>query len=113
MQVPSDHVEGIVVKKQQEVDRLLLTISAPEGAILATFKQKVTEIALLVDEGDTVSMNLRRYEPFVEDPTVVRVRKPDQSFSPSSSDNDVLPEQSERPSDPTNLPARVPFSESP
>ena len=33
-------VERMVVRKGREQDRLLLTVSAPQGAILATFKSK-------------------------------------------------------------------------
>ena len=70
------HVEGTVVRKQTESDRVLLTISAKEGAILATFQKKVTEISLLVEEGDTVALDIRVYAPFVNDPPILRVQKP-------------------------------------
>ncbi|MBI2372154.1 MAG: hypothetical protein HYV08_18320 [Deltaproteobacteria bacterium] len=70
-----EHVEGEVVAKQREPDRLLLTVLTPQGAILAIFRQKVPEIDLLVDLGDHLTLALRRYEPFVEDPRVQRVRK--------------------------------------
>ena len=79
-------VEGTVVRKQADPDRVLLTISAKEGAILATFKKKVTEISLLVEEGDTVALDVRVYAPFVNDPPILRVKKPDPfSSSPLSS----------------------------
>jgi len=69
-------VDGTVVAKQREQDRLLLTVHTAEGAVLATFTQKVPEIDLLVQQGDTLSLYLRRYEPFVMDPTIGRVKKP-------------------------------------
>jgi hypothetical protein len=68
-------VEGVVARKQQEPDRLLLTVVAQHGAILATFRKKIAEINLLVEEGDTVTLALSGYQPFVEDPRIQRVRK--------------------------------------
>lgn len=76
---PPTIVEGQVVRKQREGDRLLLTVATPEGSILVTFRKKVTEIELLVAEGDTLTLALRRYEPFVENPEIERVRKPKSS----------------------------------
>lgn len=69
-------VTGEVVAKQREGDRLLLTVAAGQGAILAAFKKRVTEIDLLVEQGDTVTLRLSRYEPLVEDPPIERVKKP-------------------------------------
>ena len=37
----------------------------------------ITEIDLLVEIGDTVTLGLRAYEPFVEDPVIKAVMKPD------------------------------------
>ena len=68
-------VEGRVVRKQQEPDRLLLTVVSERGAILATFRHKITEINLLVDQGDTVTLALAGYQPFVDDPPIRRVQK--------------------------------------
>ncbi|MGB0911278.1 MAG: hypothetical protein ACPGYT_13025 [Nitrospirales bacterium] len=76
-------VQGSVVKKQLEDDRLLLTISAPDGALLATFQKKITEISLLIDEGDSVTLDVRVYDPFVADPPILRVKKPDVLSSPT------------------------------
>lgn len=69
-------VEGEVVRKQREADRLLLTVTTGQGAILATFKKQVAEIDLLVEQGDALTLALRGYEPFVADPAIERVRKP-------------------------------------
>ena len=68
-------VQGPVLAEQQEEDRLLLTVETEQGAMLATFRRQVAEIALLVDEGDTVTLGLREYAPFVEDPKLVGVYK--------------------------------------
>jgi len=69
-------VDGEVVRKQREPDRLLLTILTGQGAVLVTFKQRMAEIDLLVEQGDTLTLALRRYEPFVTDPAIKRVQKP-------------------------------------
>ncbi len=67
--------EGVVEEKRWEEDRLLLTLVTSDGAVLATFTQRVSEIDLLVVPGDTVSLSLDGYRPFVEDPEIVRVIK--------------------------------------
>ncbi len=67
--------EGVVEEKGWEEDRLLLTLVTSDGAVLATFTQRVSEIDLLVVPGDTVSLSLDGYRPFVEDPEIVRVVK--------------------------------------
>jgi hypothetical protein len=68
-------VEGEVVRKQREPDRLLITVVTPRGAILATFTKKIPEVDLLVAEGDALTLGLGRFEPFVEDPVIQSVRK--------------------------------------
>lgn len=75
-------VEGKVVAKRREQERLLLTILTAQGALLATFKTRVAEIDLLVEQGDTVTLALRRYDPFIEDPTIQRVRKGEPAGEP-------------------------------
>lgn len=67
--------EGRVVGKRLQGERLLLTVDAAEGTVLATFKQRVPEIDMLVEEGDLLKLGVRRYEPFVEDPPILSVRK--------------------------------------
>jgi hypothetical protein len=69
------NLEGTVVVEKREGDRLLLTIQTQEGSILATFKKRVAETELLISEGDLITIVLRQYRPFVEDPVVARVRK--------------------------------------
>lgn len=75
MKPSTAEVKGTVVRKQTDPNRLLLTISSKEGAILATFKKKITEISLLIDEGDTVTFAVKDYAPFVTDPPILRVEK--------------------------------------
>lgn len=66
---------GVVEDKRREDDRLLLTLVTADGAVLATFTKRVPEIDLLVARGDTVSLALDGYRPFVEDPEIERVVK--------------------------------------
>lgn len=75
---------GVVVAKRLEKDRLLLTVESSNGAVLATFKQKVPEIDLLVDKGDEVTLGITSYEPFVEDPKILGVKKADQKKADQS-----------------------------
>ncbi len=71
-------VEGKVLAKGRDGDRLLVTVETAEGATLITFKRRVPEIDLLVEVGDIITLGLARYEPFVQDPAIQRVRKRDQ-----------------------------------
>ena len=68
-----ESVRGTVVKKERDLNRLLMTLSTPKGVLLATFTQKVEEIDLLVAEGYATTVRLRTYSPFVENPVVERV----------------------------------------
>lgn len=68
-------LEGSVTHKQRQQDRLLITITTQDGTILATFRQQVPEIDLLIQERDLVTLDVRQYEPFVNDPPVLRVTK--------------------------------------
>lgn len=79
LQGRNETVDGAVKRKQREQERLLLTISTPRGAILATFTERVTEIDLLVEEGDRVTLRLRHYSPFVTNPRIAQVMKADES----------------------------------
>lgn len=72
-----ERVEGEVLGKRREGERLLLTVETPQGAVLATFHERVAEIDLLVEEGDSVALGLGRYRPFIDDPEVEGVRKAD------------------------------------
>ncbi len=73
----AEAVEGTVVRRLRDGERLLLTIDTPQGAALATFTEKVAEIDLLVEAGDAVTLGLGAYEPFVDNPQIRAVRKVD------------------------------------
>jgi hypothetical protein len=68
-----ESVKGVVVKKERDASRLLMTLSTPKGVLLATFTQKIDEIDLLVAEGYATTIQLRTYSPFVENPVIERV----------------------------------------
>lgn len=68
-------IGGEVLKKRIEADRLLLTVETDSGAMLATFRRRTSAIDLLVEPGDSVTLTLDRYRPFVEDPGLQGVRK--------------------------------------
>lgn len=69
------NIEGTVVTKRREGDRLLLMVQTKEGSMLASFKEKVAEVELLISEGDLITLVLKQYKPFAEDPVIGRVRK--------------------------------------
>lgn len=70
-------VSGPVTAKRLGEDRLLLTVVTPEGATLATFTKRVNEIDLLVEAGDTLTLSMPEYDPFLRDPDIERVVKPE------------------------------------
>ena len=66
-------IEGEVLRKQREANRLLLKVGTAQGPMLVTFTQKVAELDLLLEPGDTVTLITTGYATFVEDPTLDRV----------------------------------------
>ena len=71
-------IEGKVTAKEMNQGKLLFTVAAPQGAILVTFSEKLSEIDLLIEEEDMITLGLHQYEPFVSDPTIRRVVKLEQ-----------------------------------
>ena len=74
-------VKGTVAAKEKKGDALLLTVSTPEGALLATFKKKADEVSLLINEKDEIQFTLPKYMPFIADPKIIRVVKEQQAVS--------------------------------
>ncbi len=94
-------VKGIVTAKEKKNSVLLLTVNTPDGALLATFKRKVDEINLLVNEKDTLEFTLPKYLPFIDDPKIIRVVK-EQPQAPEAkpeekSTKEVKPGKQEKP----------------
>ncbi len=70
-----ERLEGEVLRKQREANRLLLKVATAQGPILVTFTQKVAELDLLLEPGDTVTLATTGYAPFVDDPILERVKR--------------------------------------
>jgi hypothetical protein len=68
-------VEGQVLNKQREPNRLLVKIQLEQGVILATYTKRVAEVDLLVEPGDTIALELRSGEPVVDEPPIERVKR--------------------------------------
>ncbi|MFW6084860.1 MAG: hypothetical protein ACODAA_06575 [Gemmatimonadota bacterium] len=68
-------VAGVVEGKSTEAERLLLTVGSESGAMLATFRDEIAEIDLLVSVGDSVLLSVDEYAPFVDDAHISRVMK--------------------------------------
>lgn len=77
-------VPGLVVAKGKEGTKLLLTVDTPQGAMLATFQERVPEIDLLVARGDSVTLGVASYRPFIEEPALLSVRKPSEGWGATS-----------------------------
>jgi hypothetical protein len=78
-----ERLEGQVVRKQRDGNRLLVKVSTPQGPMLATFTQRVADLDVLLDSGDTVTLVTHGYATFVEDPGLERVKEPSRAPSPS------------------------------
>lgn len=79
----SEHLEGQIVRKQRDGNRLLVKVSTTKGPMLVTFTQKATDLDVLLDPGDTVTLATSGYATFIEDPVLDRVREPARAPSPS------------------------------
>ena len=80
---PAERLEGQVVRKQREGNRLLVKVSTPQGPMLATFTEKVADLDVLLDSGDTVTLRAHGYATFVQDPVLERVKEPARTQSSS------------------------------
>ena len=81
----SERIDGEVVRKQREGNRLLVKVATAQGPMLVTFTQKVAELDLLLEPGDRVELITSAYATFVEDPTLERVKRPAGAGGTSSS----------------------------
>ena len=69
-------VEGQVIQKQRDGDRVLVKVQTDQGVILAAFTKRVAEIDLLVEPGATIALSLPNDQPVVDDPAIERVKRP-------------------------------------
>jgi len=72
----AERLQGEVLRKQREQNRLLLKVGTAQGPMLVTFTQKVAELDLLLEAGDTVTLITTGHATFVEDPILDRVQRP-------------------------------------
>jgi hypothetical protein len=80
---PGEHVEGQVVRKQRDGTRLLVKVTTAQGPMLVTFTQKVPDLDVLLDAGDTVALVIPGYATFIEDPILERVKGAARTETPS------------------------------
>ena len=75
-------IEGQVVRKQRDGNRLLVKITTAQGPMLVTFTQKAADLDVLLDNGDTVTLGAPGYATFVDDPIVDHVKAAGRAPSP-------------------------------
>lgn len=83
MNAPSTRIEGQVVRKQRDGNRLLVKVATSQGPMLVVFTEKVADLDVLLDPGDTVALVTTGYATFVDDPILERVKGPEGSAQPS------------------------------
>ena len=71
-----ERMQAEVLRKQRDANRLLLKVGTAQGPMLVTFTQKVAELDLLLEPGDTVTLITSGYATFVDDPSLDRVQRP-------------------------------------
>jgi hypothetical protein len=76
-------IEGEVVRKQRDGNRLLVKVTTAQGPMLVTFTQKAADLDVLLDAGDVVTLATPGYATFVEDPVVEHVKTAARAPSPS------------------------------
>lgn len=69
-------VEGQVIQKQRDGNRVLVKIQTDTGVILAVFTKRVAEMDLLIEPGATVALSLPSDQPVVDDPAIEHVKRP-------------------------------------
>lgn len=76
LRLKSRIVEGQVLQKQREGNRVLVKVQTGQGVILAVFSKRAPEIDLLVEPGATIALALPSDAPVVDDPTIEHVTRP-------------------------------------
>ena len=78
-----ERIEGQVVRKQRDGNRLLVKVATAQGPMLVAFTQKVGDLDVLLDPGDTITLVTAGYATFVDDPGLDRVKAPTTARVPS------------------------------
>lgn len=75
----AEHLDGgldaEVIAERREPDRLVLVLRADDGTRLASFAQRIDDIAELVQVGDVVRLRAPRDGVFADDPPILSVRR--------------------------------------
>jgi len=70
-------IEGQVVRKQRDANRLLVKVDTAQGPMLVVFTEKAADLDVLLDPGDTVTLlTSGGYATFVDDPALEGVKRP-------------------------------------
>jgi hypothetical protein len=83
MNARGTRIEGQIVRKQRDGNRLLVKVATPQGPMLVAFTDKVADLDVLLDPGDTVALVTTGYATFVDDPILERVKRPEGGSQPS------------------------------
>jgi hypothetical protein len=78
---PGERLDGQVVRKQRDGNRLLVKVATAQGPMLVSFTQKAADLDVLLDPGDTVTFTTKGYATFVDDPGVERVKGSERTAS--------------------------------
>lgn len=100
---PGNRVEGRVLDKTLDGDRLLLTIQAGDDKYLSTFFERWKEVDFLVEPQDMVTLVVSGNDPFLENPPIEKVRRPAHSGAQRLHDDPAA--RSSTPADTSALPA--------
>ena len=105
-----DRLDGQVVRKQREGNRLLVKVTTTQGPMLVSFTQKAADLDVLLDPGDTVTFITKGYATFVDDPGVERVKGSERTASspPAVPASPTVPTGSTAPSGSPNAPSGSP-----
>ena len=76
LRLQSRAVEGQVLQKQREGNRVLMKVQTAQGVILAVFSKRASEVDLLVEPGATITLSLPNDAPVVDDPAIEHVTRP-------------------------------------
>lgn len=69
-------VEASVLEERREEDRLVLSLRSGDQTMMATFRERIDDIAELVEVGDVVTLRVGGHGVFADDVPIVRVQRP-------------------------------------
>jgi hypothetical protein len=69
-------VEASVTEERREEDRLVLALRSGDQTMMATFRERMDDVAELVQVGDVVTLRVGGHGVFADDVPIVRVQRP-------------------------------------